>query len=573
MPDIDFQRITLNCIPNGDMPSFYASQYENGRPFIADIFWGDEVFTPGEGCWAEIDIRKVDGNLIVLTDDVDIDSNAISVQLPQQAVTCIGKNLGQIKIWAEGDEDDICIATLNFWLEVQPDPLACGVTSESDIDNLESQIAAIVPEVLADDYYTKDEVDALLPDMTDYYTKIQVNRLLSGKVSTAELTANYYNKTEVDGLFSTYDTTIKDWVRDRFATKSWVNNQIFNILPVGTVGPASVASFDTEIAGASQKVVCTIEPAQSGSGTPSPNNPRPLIGYTGMNVTRAGVNLLNPTYRTETSNSVLYYEGIGGGLLMKANQTYVVSVPNGSTHPAAIYLNDYSSGTEYTHVYSQRTVTFTPTADCYVKFNVYYVSADLPIEPLSDIQVQCELGSTATAYEAYNGTTYPITWTDEAGTIYGGTLDVTTGTLTKTHGFIEFDGSNDEDWGVISGNNRAYIAVSDIDVSTPDSGIADIYANMYEKGAYSGNGNRITARYNIAQINIFDTVNVTSISDWRTFLSNNHLTVCYELATPVVYSLTPEQIMLIAGTNNVNCDTGNTTVMYKDSIQHYVDNQ
>lgn len=186
MPDIDFQKIELNLIPKkGDDPVvFYASQYETARPFIAVLKWGDSEFAPGVDCYAEIDIRKNDDNLVVITDDVAIDNNEVSVILPVQAVTCIGKNLGQVKIYGV---DDNLIAALNFILEVQADPLAGGITSETAIDNLESQIAAIVPEVIGDDYYNKSQTDALLankadkselPDMDNYYTQAQVDALL-----------------------------------------------------------------------------------------------------------------------------------------------------------------------------------------------------------------------------------------------------------------------------------------------------------------------------------------------------------------------------------------------------------
>ena len=33
-------------------------------------------------------------------------------------------------------------------------------------------------------------------------------------------------------------------------------------------------------------------------------------------------------------------------------------------------------------------------------------------------------GSTATEYEPYKGSTYTVNWETEAGTVYGGTLDV-----------------------------------------------------------------------------------------------------------------------------------------------------
>ena len=160
MPDIDFQRIVLTLIPTqGDEPVvFYASQYETARPFIADLMWGDTEFAPGDSCWAEIDIRKNDDNLVVITDDVAIDNNEVSVILPVQAVTCIGKNLGQVKIYAD---DDQLIAALNFILEVQQDPLAGGVTSETAIDNLTTQI----DDIISGEGYVKDtDLDVLQSD-------------------------------------------------------------------------------------------------------------------------------------------------------------------------------------------------------------------------------------------------------------------------------------------------------------------------------------------------------------------------------------------------------------------------
>ena len=160
MPDIDFQKIVLNLIPKKeDEPVvFYASQYETARPFIADLMWGESEFAPGDSCWAEIDIRKVDDNLVVITDDVTIDNNEVSVVLPVQALTCVGDNFGQVKIYADVDN---LVAALNFILRVQPDPLAGGVTSETAIDNLTTQI----DDIISGEGYVKDtDLDVLQSD-------------------------------------------------------------------------------------------------------------------------------------------------------------------------------------------------------------------------------------------------------------------------------------------------------------------------------------------------------------------------------------------------------------------------
>ena len=251
MPDIDFQKIELNLIPKkGDEPVvFYASQYETVRPFIAVLKWGDTEYAPGVDSYAEIDIRKNDDNLVVITDDVSIDNNEVSVVLPVQAVTCIGKNLGQVKIYSS---DDHLIAALNFILEVQADPLAGGVTSETAIDNLTQQIADIVPTVIGDDYYNKAQTDALLADKAD--------------VSDLPDMSNYYTKSETNGLIS--------------ALANQVNNKFDDIMPVG-IATGNPCTFDTEYPYLIQvlraEIVC-------GGGGGTPSVPVPLVPHSELNL-------------------------------------------------------------------------------------------------------------------------------------------------------------------------------------------------------------------------------------------------------------------------------------------------
>ena len=276
MPDIDFQKIELNLIPKkGEQPVvFYASQYETARPFIAVLKWGDSEFAPGVDCYAEIDIRKNDDNLVVITDDIAIDNNEVSVILPVQAVTCIGKNLGQVKIYSA---DDHLIAALNFILEVQADPLAGGVTSETAIDNLTQQIEDITQEVIGDDYYNKTETDALLadkadkselPDMNDYYTKTATDALLADKADLSDIPdmSNYYTKPETNGLISTLANQI--------------NNKFDDIMPVGSAS-GNPCTFDTEypyiIQGLKVDIVC-------GGGGGTPNVPVPLVPHSELNL-------------------------------------------------------------------------------------------------------------------------------------------------------------------------------------------------------------------------------------------------------------------------------------------------
>ena len=166
-------------------------------------------------------------------------------------------------------------------------------------------------------------------------------------------------------------------------------------------------------------------------------------------------------------------------------------------------------------------------------------------------------------------TTLSISWQTEAGTVYGGTLDVTTGVLTVDRISETYDGSNDE--------NITYRNI--------DSGIAcfQITPTYAAKDPKSGNvPNIITSiglkpvsytwsnlRSNVPAIAvnssgsfITSTSNSATVEEYRTELNTTPLQVVYELATPQTYQLTPQEVTLLLGENNVWADAGDSTLTY-----------
>lgn len=422
MPDIDFQRIVLNLIPKkGDEPVvFYASQYETARPFIAVLMWGDTEFAPGDDCWAEIDIRKNDDNLVVLTDDVAIDNNEVSVILPVQALTCIGKNLGQVKIYAGEDQ---LIAALNFILEVQADPLAGGVTSETAIDNLTEQIEEITQQVIGDDYYNKTEVDGLLADKADQattytksevdtaldlkadksdtYTKTQTDNLLNNKADKSDT----YTKTQVDSALALkansadlatvattgdYDDLINKPVlpdMTQYYTKSEVDALIDNIYPTVTAsGP--IASFTTALTKPLVSVIAD-----------------PLA----TTITRCGVNLFNEIMESGSIDNTNGQNTSYGTNRMRSKNyipvkpgtsIYFLSVNNVGCQILKYGADKTYLGTLLTNV----NVTMSIPLDCY--FIRFRTADNYGTAYNNDIGINYP--STDTTYHAYNGNTAPI---------------------------------------------------------------------------------------------------------------------------------------------------------------------
>ena len=292
------ERIILNIIPAGDMPVFHCSQYENGRPVIIDLVSSDDdAFLVGEGVSVELHCRKCDDTIITMEPD-EVDNNTVTFVTSEQLTACPGDNLCELVLYSDTDPVQT-LATLNFILHVEPDPLAGGLTSESEISNLTQQIEDIAQEVIGNDYYNKTEVDTLLSgkaDSNSVYTKAETDTLLSAKANTADLatvatTGDYddlLNKpvipVQVQSDYAQEDSTQVDYIKNKPDIAAMIAAALLEVMPVGTE-TGTPATFDTEIAAPLVSVSCDIV-ATGGNGTP--DNPNPISGYTEANITANG---------------------------------------------------------------------------------------------------------------------------------------------------------------------------------------------------------------------------------------------------------------------------------------------
>ena len=267
-----------------------------------------------------------------------------------------------------------------------------------------------------------------------------------------------------------------------------------------------VASFSDGADGLPvEDLIIAIEPVQSGSGDPSPSNVRPISGFTGANVTRTGKNLLPESeYTTKESGTNSKYVDCYFNFSAGSSIKLTAHVADGST---------IDGGNCQVQIMNGNTVLFnmSPNGPADVKtFNSntivnklhYYTTNSLAGKT---VKLQLELGSTATTYEPYTGSTIPISWQSEAGTVYGGTLDVTTGLLTVTHANIaSYNGE-----------------------TLPGKWISSM--EVYAAGTTPTTGAQVV----------------------------------YELAEAQTYQLTPNEVKTLLGYNNIWVDTGDTTVEYR----------
>ena len=158
-----------------------------------------------------------------------------------------------------------------------------------------------------------------------------------------------------------------------------------------------------------------------------------------------------------------------------------------------------------------------------------------------------------------NATTVPVSWEDEAGTVYGGTIDFVSGELTAT---FKISSYNDA-WSVAS-NGVFYL---DGKATDGKSGTVDqpytVYCNIYPSGYHGGSSHvglqhpktLCTQTLNGLRFIVYDP-SFASVSDFNTYVALNPIQIAYPLATPLTYQLTGKQLTTLAEQNNIFVDTG-----------------
>lgn len=161
-----------------------------------------------------------------------------------------------------------------------------------------------------------------------------------------------------------------------------------------------------------------------------------------------------------------------------------------------------------------------------------------------------------------NGTTIPVTFPAEAGTVYGGTLDLTTGVLTMTDASVIIDGSEGNwsfaSYGTSVNRMNAY-APEVLGFETSRNNVLFSYVKTSTSesvwcGYISGTNNIIVRTPSDV---------IASKQDWLDYIGTNPLQICCGLAEPLEYQLTPQQIQTLIGDNVIFTSTnGQNTVKY-----------
>ncbi|MBQ1777875.1 MAG: hypothetical protein IIZ93_06935 [Acidaminococcaceae bacterium] len=153
-------------------------------------------------------------------------------------------------------------------------------------------------------------------------------------------------------------------------------------------------------------------------------------GRTGLTITHTGKNLFDKTTGIDLQSNnirVARNEGKGVPFLLRSGITYTFSCNSASQVGRILLQVPFSGDTIDQSGINVYSYTYTPSADISVGINFFWSNG----RPDDATDIQIEVGSEATAFEAYEGTKNTVTWPD---TVTSGTFDAVSGMLSVTGG-------------------------------------------------------------------------------------------------------------------------------------------
>lgn len=354
------------------------------------------------------------------------------------------------------------------------------------------------------------------------------------------------------------------------------------------------------------------EPTQEGSGTPSPENIRPIKGRDSVTVERCGENLLPFGERIEniykqqlmTSDDLLLLSKACAG--QELTLTFSVETKNivfGDTVEdewrKRIGFECHGTLADGTEVYvlqcwiddtngeltqnGKKTKTLTVTMPKLASGDIVFYAQNIKSGSFVAYDFGIYAGTTApTTYTPYIGSTNTLTLPE---TVYGGEVDAVTGDGKETWKTLTLDGTEKWDkYGNVSekaGASCFYFSIDDKDIGYGTS-VCNKFVNTKNSNPFfSVNMKKFTYadHPNIKNIYMnYGDDQTVPLDEWKAYLAaqkaaGTPVQVCYKLAKPTSFTATGAQpLPALAGVNTVLTDADSATVTGRaDPIKRITD--
>jgi len=412
-------------------------------------------------------------------------------------------------------------------------------------------------------------------------------------------------QTLVDGMPSDYSQamkdigTLKNQMQRAYPDDStigenpWSSKNIVDML-CPPIEESSNPVVCYPVAGYPLGVKAKWEPIQEGSGTPSPENIRPIKGRNSVTVERCGENLVKFPYYTSSYNK--------NGLVFTAKQDGSITVDGTATAdtwyiveggidkrlpmntpmtlsgcPAggalkSYYIGLYIGGKWFTDVGDGNTNVKLTTRkiDSRVEVSIAkgVVCNSLTFYP------KIEVGTTITLYSKYQGSTNTMTLPE---TVYGGEVDAVTGKgqetwqlLNNPSSYNYYEGMDEGGW-VQSEDAVAWYLYNPTLFSRNTKTLSNIF-NFVSDVGHTAKPYLIGSANHLIAFRLPRSVAATE-KDVKNWLASNNVEIAFETITQTPFTATGAQpIPAIAGVNTVLTDADSVTVMGRaDPIKRITD--
>ena len=395
IPEYNRQLRPIFCVSEGD---------KNTRMINITVQQAGENFSIPSGASVYVTGKKQDNT--IFTYSCTKSGYIVSFQIAEQMSAANGIVLCELQIIENGNP----LGSANFVYWVEPSPIDGGNASESDLNVF---LEAIVGADKLDHFWANVE-----ETVAEAVEAIQIHE----------------GQTVIDASLS-----VSGAAADAKATGDIVR-AFMDALVTETTAEAAIITTDDAAGGLPlKKLTAQIEPTQSGTGDPSPDNVRPITGYTGVTVTRTGKNIVDVP--TGTTNGITITKNDDGTYTFTGTATrattiniftytsnlelspfkgdYVISISGLSTGDlGGFYASDLNGNRIMT---SKVDGTYT-TSEGVGRAWLYILSgAQVSGNHVQFMICPAEFDNT---YDGYTGATYAVTFPTAAGTVYGGTLTV-----------------------------------------------------------------------------------------------------------------------------------------------------
>lgn len=317
-----------------------------------------------------------------------------------------------------------------------------------------------------------------------------------------------------------------------------------------------------------QSLITHVEPKETGEGEKSPANPWTIIGWDEVKAQRVQKNVADTSPGRVHSG---YYTDKEGAISANANAVRVDAIPvmPGTTYTISSNLEIYSvwfgQGDKRTNrkgVPSGNKVTVTTKAnENRLYITLRNTSGEADITAFEWLQV--ELGSTVTAYEPYQGQTLTAALPE---TVYGGTLDWTTGLVTVNKAVYNLTNASLKK---LTDKKVFYCSVpADM---LPASGWGNNDNPVCSHYVYQPTGTMADGSFKVSDKIYIHDARFETASDFAAWISAESVTFVYPLAETYTIQLTPQQLETLKGVNNLWSNAGQTEVTYAADTKMYAD--